>query len=136
MVRVTTYEHGLLICEGISPQQTFKIYGAPGDLDGIYTIYGLIRVADELHEWVFGQDTLALVHPPKAPFAKVTLMDLCSRMGGAFIGSQLIGMHTIAFVERSPLACDALRANFSCPVIQGELGATTTLDTTPCTQRH
>ena len=123
VVHVIKREHGITTCEGLSPRQVFTVFGAPDDLDGKYTIYDLVRAQDEVHDCFFGKDTLAVAHPPKDQFARVTLMDLCSGMGGFSIGSQLIGMRTCAFVERSSLACAALRANFSCPVIQGELGA-------------
>ena len=127
VVHVIKREHGITTCEGLSPRQVFTVFGAPDDLDGKYTIYDLVLAQDEVHDCFFGKDTLAVAHPPKDQFARVTLMDLCSGMGGFSIGSQLLGMRTCAFVERSSLACAALRANFSCPVIQGELGATDTL---------
>ena len=48
-------------------------------------------------------------------------------MGGFSIGFNLLGMRTSAFVERSALACDALRANFTSLVIEGDLGDMQTL---------
>ena len=42
-------------------------------------------------------------------------------MGGFTIGSQVLGMQTVAFVEKNELACVALRANFSAPIFQGDL---------------
>ena len=66
-------------------------------------------------------------HPPKDPFATITLLDFCSGMGGFSIGSSVLGIQTAAFAERSPLACDALRSNFRSPVIQADLGDVNTL---------
>ena len=120
VVRVLHYEKGILVCEGLSPVQRFSVSAAPVDLKGIYTIYDLHRASDDQADCHFGQDTVAMLHPPKGHFSHVTIMDFCSGMGGFSIGSQLIGMSTLVFVEKSQLACDALRANFSCPVLQGD----------------
>ena len=127
VVRVVKYEEGILVCEGLSPAQCFRAFGAPADLAGLYTIYELNRASEDQYECFFGQDTVAMLHPEKDPFSHVTIMDFCSGMGGFSIGSQLIGMKTLVFVEKSQLACDALRANFSCPVVQGDLGLTSTI---------
>ena len=116
-----------MVCEGLSPAQCFRVFGAPADLAGLYTIYELNRASEDQYECFFGQDTVAMLHPEKNPFSHVTIMDFCSGMGGFSIGSQLIGMKTLGFVEKSQLACDALRANFSCPLIQGDLGLTSTI---------
>ena len=119
VVRVLHYEKGILVCEGLSPVQRFSVSAAPVDLKGIYTIYDLHRASDDQADCHFGQDTVAMLHPPKGHFSHV--------MGGFSIGSQLIGMSTLVFVEKSQLACDALRANFSCPVLQGDLSLISTL---------
>eukprot|EP00438_Fugacium_kawagutii_P008967 Skav214288 [mRNA] locus=scaffold2257:201508:210505:- [translate_table: standard] len=43
-------------------------------------------------------------------------------MGGFSFGSQRLGIKTAVFVDRSSLACQAIQANFSGHVIQGDLG--------------
>ena len=48
-------------------------------------------------------------------------------MGGFSIGSQLLGMRTTVFVEQNHLACEALRANFTSPVFESDLGNIDTL---------
>ena len=124
---VVQYDNGILTCKGLSPQQDFTIGGAPNIQAGLYTIYDVMRSQEDCDCITVPGETEFHVHQPKREFQNVTIIDLRSGMGGFSIGSNLLGMRTSAFVERSALACDALRANFTCPVIEGDLGDMQTL---------
>eukprot|EP00438_Fugacium_kawagutii_P025315 Skav217868 [mRNA] locus=scaffold2487:71341:75261:+ [translate_table: standard] len=54
-------------------------------------------------------------------------MDFCCGMGGFSIGSRQLGIPTTVFVDKSPLACQTVQANFPGHVIQGDLGDMNTL---------
>ena len=97
-MRVVKYEEGILVCEGLSPAQCFRAFGAPADLAGLYTIYELNRASEDQYECFFGRTQWPCCTPEKDPFSHVTIMDFCSGMGGFSIGSQLIGMKTLVFV--------------------------------------
>lgn len=112
---------GSLLCCGLSPVQHFTIIGAPNLEVGKYTFYDLERANQDSSVFCFGPSTEALIHFPKGQFQKMVIFDLCSGMGGFSLGSQPLGIETLAFVEKNPMACDALRANFHCPVLQGDL---------------
>ena len=112
---------------GISPEQIFWVSGAPPLKLASYTFYDLVKSTVAGQDCCFDETTVAHVHLLKDPFSTVTIMDFCSGMGGFSIGSQILGMKTLAFVEQSQLACDALKANFNSPVIQGDLGNVDTL---------
>jgi hypothetical protein len=121
VAEVTGVHDGCLHCSGLSPAQQFFIQGAPDIKLGIYTFYDLVRSRGDSPVCHFGTNTEALPHLPKKEFSKMVLFDVCSRMGGFTIGSQLLGVQTLAFIEKNSLACEALRANFTSPVIQGDL---------------
>ena len=127
VANVVNSEQGILECTGISPYQVFRVSNAPSLTPGLYTFYDLLRSEEDGPCCQCGELTAIMPHLPKGDFQQVTIMDLCSGMGGFSIASQMIGMPTVAFVEKSQLACDALRANFTCPVIQGDLGDMATL---------
>ena len=114
-------------CAGISPEQIFWVSGAPPLKPASYTFYDLVKSTVAGQDCCFDETTVAHVHLLKDPFSTVTIMDFCSGMGGFSIGSQILGMKTLAFVEQSQLACEALKANFNSPVIQGDLGNVDTL---------
>ena len=112
---------GALQCCGVSPAQHFQIVDAP-DLDkGKYTFYGLVKAEEDTDLCKFVSSTEALSHPNKGDFRSMSILDLCSGIGGFSIGSQVLGLKTEAFVERNQLACTALRANFDGIVYQGDL---------------
>ena len=72
---------GVTECMGISPMQKFQVKGA--DLaEGLYTLYDLQRADEEMPVCLFDVSTVALIHPRKEPFSKVTILDVCSGMGG------------------------------------------------------
>eukprot|EP00438_Fugacium_kawagutii_P028123 Skav229522 [mRNA] locus=scaffold887:104903:109116:+ [translate_table: standard] len=131
VARVLAYEDDRALCAGMSPHQIFKITGAPQDLYGDVTFYDLTLDQEDPGSCLYGEGSAVFPHPPKDAFSQVTMMDFCSGMGGFTIGSQLLGMRTLAFVDKNEMACAALRANFHCPVIQGDLGTTQVL-----TQAH
>ena len=117
-------EHfGILCCRGVSPIQLFEIHDAPQLHCGTFTFYDLERSMEDLHVCRFGKDTEAILHPPKGEFQTIKIFDVCSGIGGFTLGSQILGMPTLAFVEINPLACDVLRTNFSSPVIEGDLAS-------------
>eukprot|EP00438_Fugacium_kawagutii_P019500 Skav235633 [mRNA] locus=scaffold358:423522:427481:- [translate_table: standard] len=49
----------------------------------------------------------------------ISLVDFCSGIGGFSIGSQAVGITTVAFVEQNALACSALLGNFAAMVHHG-----------------
>ena len=122
---VVNTEQGMLLCTGVSPHQVFSVSGANGVSEGLNTLYDVVKAEGNCCS--VGEGTEIHAHPPKDPFATITLLDFCSGMGGFSIGSSILGIQTAAFVERSPLACDALRSNFRSPVIQADLGDVNTL---------
>ena len=124
---VVQYDNGILTCKGLSPPQDFKIGGAPDIQAGLYTIYDAMRSQEDCDCITVPGETEFHVYQPKREFQNVNIIDLCSGMGGFSIGFNLLGMRTSAFVERSALACDALRANFTSLVIEGDLGDMQTL---------
>ena len=121
VAHVLEHHDGTLHCRGLSPDQHFVVVDAPSIDKGIYTFYDLVKASQDHQTCMFGETTEALPHLPKDDFQTITLLDLCSGMGGFSIGSQILGLKTMAFVERNPLACGALRANFTSPVIEGDI---------------
>ena len=118
---VLGHHDGNLHCRGLSPDQSFVVVNAPPLDVGTFTFYDLIKASQDPQTCMFGDNTEALPHPPKEAFQTITVLDLCSGMGGFSIGSQILGLKTMAFVERNSLACMALRANFQSPIIEGDL---------------
>ena len=70
---VEGYYDGVLSCSGLSPKQHFSIENAPEIENGFYTFFGFEKVED-LSSCKFVDAT--------GPFQKLTIVDLCSGMGG------------------------------------------------------
>ena len=116
---VIEVKDGICCCAGISPKQTFYVAGASHLALGFFTFYDVVRSeTDDTCHVVQGRSE-ALLHQPKGEFHHVLVLDLCAGMGGFSIGSQLLGMQTAVMADHSPLACEALKANFSCPCCGG-----------------
>eukprot|EP00438_Fugacium_kawagutii_P015809 Skav206885 [mRNA] locus=scaffold3287:68732:72739:+ [translate_table: standard] len=62
-----------------------------------------------------------------ADYIGFSLVEFCAGMGGFSLGSTPVGFKTAVMVDCNPLACRALRDNFKCPIIQGDIQATETL---------
>eukprot|EP00438_Fugacium_kawagutii_P011105 Skav203176 [mRNA] locus=scaffold39:103479:107678:- [translate_table: standard] len=122
VAQVLRMEAEVLHCIGISPKQFFSVHGAPSLQPGLYTFYDLQRLDAVSQDCMFGNQTVAMPHAPKGEFSNMKIVDVCSGMGGFSIGSRILGMKTLAFVNHSKLACDALRANFDSPVFQSDIG--------------
>lgn len=127
VARVLDYHEGNLRCRGISPEQDLCIAGAPELAPGLYTFYDLERSEMDYPNCMYGAWTEAHAHHVKTPFQGITVADFCSGMGGMLIGSQMLGMNTAVFVEKSPMACQTLKANFASPVVQGDITEVATL---------
>jgi hypothetical protein len=127
VAKVIETADGVLRCCGISPEQTFVVCGAPVTKPGLYTFYDLQRMEQDGACQVIEGLTEIHGHPPLISFSGVNVFDFCSGMGGFSIGSQLLGMRTTVFVEQNHLACEALRANFTSPVFESDLGNIDTL---------
>lgn len=121
VARVLAYDGDDVLCAGFSPSQTFKLSGAPSGLQGDYTFYEIIKSSDDASGCIFGADSDALPHLSRGPFSHVTMMDCCSGIGGFTMGSQILGIQTLAFIDKNQLACDVLQANFQAPVLRGDL---------------
>jgi hypothetical protein len=124
---INEFKDGTCFCTGLSPQQSFVVTGAAAHAPGLYSFYDLERAQEDSACHVVDGVTEIHVHHEKDHFTHVTVLDFCSGMGGFSIGSQLLGMRTAIFVEKSALACEALRANFASPVIEGDIGDVDTL---------
>eukprot|EP00435_Cladocopium_sp_Y103_P073041 s162_g42.t1 len=120
VAHVLGHQDGHLLCRGLSPDQHFEVADAPPLDVGLFTFYDLLKSEDPT-VCRFDKDTEALPHHPKGKFETLKVLDLCSGIGGFSIGSQVLGLQTMAFVERNHLACSALHANFDCPIIQGDI---------------
>lgn len=112
----------LFECYGFSPQQHFLVQ-SPVDLNsGINTFYDLQLVSHD--PMLLGSCDDTQIYPKKVaePFRKIAIFDVCSGIGGFSLGTQPFDIETIAFLDSNWLACETLRANFTAPVIHGELG--------------
>ena len=121
VARILESKGRILSCIGLSPIQQFEVRGSSMTEIGLCTFYDLVRTEEDMPVCHFDESTEVFLHPPKGDLSKMAVLDLCSGMGGFSIGSNMLNLPTIAFVEINQLACDALRANFSSPVIQGDL---------------
>ena len=90
-------------CIDFFPAQHVQVQGAPILSEGKHTFYDLERLVEDEPVFHFGLGTEAILHPPRSSFTKVQVIDLCSGMGGFTIGSQVLGMQTVAYVEKNEL---------------------------------
>ena len=87
-----------------------------------WSLYGIRKIATEHDKQVFEVD----VSTEAIPLAGVcsasyrTIIELCSGMGGISLGAQAANLRTCAFVDKSPLACEAIRLNQGL-AIQGDI---------------
>eukprot|EP00438_Fugacium_kawagutii_P035740 Skav229334 [mRNA] locus=scaffold2596:57032:62763:+ [translate_table: standard] len=123
---VEANEDGVLRCTGISPEQQFMVKNAQGIGLGKHTFYDLVK-GDGEDVCGVDHDTVIHFHAPYQPFQTISIMDFCCGMGGFTLGSSRLGMHTVAFVDKSPLACQAVHSNFKGQVIQGDIGDVNTM---------
>ena len=74
---------------------------------------------------LLGRHSGSKVHPCSArsdDHALPTLISMCAGMGGIIMGARKAGFETAVAIDRSPKAKELLQANFSFPVLQGNLG--------------
>ena len=112
---------GIAKCYGLSPAQSFTVLGAGAMDDGVFTMYGLSKMAGSSGiDCEITATTKCFRQLPKS-LDGFSVLDLCSGMGGFSIGSQQLGIPTYAFVEKNELACLALRANFLGDVYESDV---------------
>ena len=115
-------DNGVIHAIGVSPQQSFSIQGCCDIHEGLYTFYGLIKATDDSNfDCHVTENTRFFLHPQQRPYQGLTVLDLCSGMGGFSLGSRFLGIPTCAFVDQNKMSCAALEANFQAPIFEGDI---------------
>eukprot|EP00435_Cladocopium_sp_Y103_P025045 s2451_g6.t1 len=109
---------GILRCRGVSPEQEITIAGAPPLAEGKYTFYELERTGQDFPKC--GTQNGSSFSSHQSPFSAGEHCRLL-QWNGWFFHRPTVDRNEHHFVEKLPLACAALRANFACPVIEGDI---------------
>ena len=108
--------------QGLWHNEKFMLLG-PGLDQGVYTIYGLQRTHSSLDGVTcsLGEDAIVIPKAPHTPTVWSQAFELCAGLGGIARGAQALGIRTVAQNDRSPLALEALQANFG-HTVPGDIG--------------
>ena len=107
------FSGGVPIFCGLWHDEPFIVKGWTWGVGSRWTLYGFRKAQCESGYLCLEalSDSVARKHTPICSASFRSLIDLCSGMGGFSLGAQAAQVNTVLFVDKSPLACEAVRAN-------------------------
>eukprot|EP00438_Fugacium_kawagutii_P022431 Skav232858 [mRNA] locus=scaffold2451:97957:102459:- [translate_table: standard] len=130
VVEIDQRQPGPLVrMQGLSPQQELCMWCEAGELEpGRYTCYNFVKSeAGSGVDCHFDHDSVMFPHNEDVDSIGFSIVEFCAGMGGFSLGSIPVGLKTAVMVDSNPLACRALKDNFTCPVIKGDVQDTNTM---------